>query len=224
MVIASPFAGVSDGCSPVARPGSHPTRYGGAIQMITSFWDIPTTQRQFRAPATQCWDAGVHNPFGLVKVHYPSRGSQEIPGGGGTMTRVQAPTHARSRVTGEDGRHHSATFIENGHVQDELEKNFKTGLREITKVHKGEFKLTANWLSLNHSGLRLSSSACVALPMSLSVGIKVQCSSIPHVRLSGYLYIHLPTSQRICLITPVLECYKATLRQSRPTSPSIHTP
>ncbi|KAF9646227.1 sulfite reductase subunit beta [Thelephora ganbajun] len=91
-------------------------------------------------------------------------------------------------VTGEDGRHHYTTFIENGRVQDEPEKNFKTGLREIAKVHKGDFRLTANQHviisgvsdkelpeikrllaeykldNLNHSGLRLSSSACVAFP------------------------------------------------------------
>jgi len=29
-------------------------------------------------------------------------------------------------------------------VQDEPEKNFKARLREIAKVHKGNFKLTAN--------------------------------------------------------------------------------
>ena len=91
-------------------------------------------------------------------------------------------------VTGEDGRHHYTTFIENGRVQDEPEKNFKTALREIAKVHKGSFKLTANQHiiisdvsdeelpeikrllaehkldNVNHSGLRLSSSACVAFP------------------------------------------------------------
>jgi len=91
-------------------------------------------------------------------------------------------------ITGEDGKHHYTTFIENGRVQDEPEKNFKAGLREIAKVHKGDFKLTANQHitisgvtdqelpvikrllaeykldNLNHSGLRLSSSACVAFP------------------------------------------------------------
>jgi sulfite reductase (NADPH) hemoprotein beta-component len=91
-------------------------------------------------------------------------------------------------VTGEDGRHHYTTFIENGRVQDEPEKNFKSGLREIAKVHKGDFKLTANQHiiisnvankelpeikrllaeykldNVNQSGLRLSSSACVAFP------------------------------------------------------------
>lgn len=91
-------------------------------------------------------------------------------------------------VTGEDGRHHYTTFIENGRVQDEPEKNFKTALREIAKVHKGNFKLTANQHiiisdvtddelpkvkrllaeykldNISQSGLRLSSSACVAFP------------------------------------------------------------
>lgn len=90
--------------------------------------------------------------------------------------------------TGEDGKHHCAIFIENGRIQDEPERNFKTGLREIAKVHKGTFRLTANQHviiadvasedlpaikkllakysldNISHSGLRLSSSACVAFP------------------------------------------------------------
>ncbi|KXN81529.1 Sulfite reductase [NADPH] subunit beta [Leucoagaricus sp. SymC.cos] len=89
---------------------------------------------------------------------------------------------------GEDDRHHFMMFIENGRVQDEPGRDFKTGLREIAKVHKGTFRLTANqhlMLSdippeeldtiknllakykmdnLNYTGLRLSSSACVAFP------------------------------------------------------------
>ncbi|KAI0629161.1 sulfite reductase subunit beta [Trametes polyzona] len=91
-------------------------------------------------------------------------------------------------TTGEDGRHHFTCFIENGRIQDEPEKDFKTGLREIAKVHKGAFRLTANQHliitdvttedlptikrllaeykldNVSQSGLRLSSSACVAFP------------------------------------------------------------
>ncbi len=91
-------------------------------------------------------------------------------------------------ATGSDGRHHFTMFIENGRIQDEPGRNFKTGLREIAKVHKGTFRLTANQHllvsdvpdtelplikellakykldNLVHSGLRLSSSACVAFP------------------------------------------------------------
>ena len=89
---------------------------------------------------------------------------------------------------GFDGRHHFTIFIENGRVQDEPRKEFKTGLREIARVHKGTFRLTANQHliladideadvpaikellakykldNLTQSGLRLSSSACVAFP------------------------------------------------------------
>ncbi|KAJ7470401.1 hypothetical protein FB451DRAFT_1253608 [Mycena latifolia] len=91
-------------------------------------------------------------------------------------------------AVGEDGRHHFMMFIENGRVQDEPDRNFKTGLREIAKVLKGSFRLTTNQHicisdiapedvpqikrllaeykldNLEHSGLRLASSACVAFP------------------------------------------------------------
>jgi len=89
---------------------------------------------------------------------------------------------------GFDDKHHFTMFIENGRVQDELGKEFKTGLREIAQVHKGTFRLTANQHliladvdeadlpamkqllakykldNLSQTGLRLSSSACVAFP------------------------------------------------------------
>jgi sulfite reductase (NADPH) hemoprotein beta-component len=91
-------------------------------------------------------------------------------------------------ATGEDGKHHFTMFIENGRIQDEAGQEFKKGLREIAKIHKGTFRLTANQHllvsdistedmptikellakykldNLSHSGLRLSSSACVAFP------------------------------------------------------------
>ena len=88
----------------------------------------------------------------------------------------------------EFGFNHFTFFIENGRIEDTAEYLMKTGLREIAKVHKGEFRLTGNQhlcLSGVHddeldritnmmkqykldnvqfSGLRLSSSACVAFP------------------------------------------------------------
>ncbi|KIK19195.1 hypothetical protein PISMIDRAFT_24474 [Pisolithus microcarpus 441] len=91
-------------------------------------------------------------------------------------------------TTGEDGKHHVTLFIENGRVQDEPGQDFKKGLCEIAKIHKGNFRLTANQHlvisdietgdvpqikrllaeykldNLNFTGLRLSSSACVAFP------------------------------------------------------------
>lgn len=89
---------------------------------------------------------------------------------------------------GADGNWHCTVFIENGRVEDSPGQPFKTGLREIAKVLKGVFRLTGNQHLIisdvapedkpqiegllahykmdkfNHSGLRLSSSACVALP------------------------------------------------------------
>lgn len=89
---------------------------------------------------------------------------------------------------GQDGKNHFTLFIENGRVEDTAQHQFKQGLREIAQVHKGMFRLTANqhvilcdvddadlpnikrllakWGldNINHSGLRLSSSACVAFP------------------------------------------------------------
>lgn len=88
----------------------------------------------------------------------------------------------------ETGMNHFTMFIENGRIEDTPEFRMKTGLREIAKVHKGEFRLTPNQHlilsnvadedvpalkkllaeykldNLHFSGLRLSSSACVAFP------------------------------------------------------------
>lgn len=90
--------------------------------------------------------------------------------------------------TSEDGKHHFTCFIENGRIQDEPGKSFKTGLLEIARRHKGTFRTTANQHliisdispetvpeikkllaqykldNISHTGLRLSSSACVAFP------------------------------------------------------------
>lgn len=108
--------------------------------------------------------------------------------------------------TGEDGRKHFTAFIENGRVQDEPGKPFKTAMKEIAKVHKGTFRLTANQhviiadippeeeqtirglLSKYHldqvdfSALRLSSAACVALPtcgLAMAESERVSACSLP---------------------------------------------
>jgi sulfite reductase (NADPH) hemoprotein beta-component len=91
-------------------------------------------------------------------------------------------------VKDETGLNHFTFFIENGRIEDTADFPMKTGLVEIAKVHKGEFRLTGNQHLIlsnvkdaelprikalmakykldntNFSGLRLSSSACVAFP------------------------------------------------------------
>ncbi|MGL5285480.1 MAG: assimilatory sulfite reductase (NADPH) hemoprotein subunit [Aeromonas sp.] len=47
-------------------------------------------------------------------------------------------------VEGVDGKHHLTLFIENGRLLDFPGKPLKSGMREIAKVHQGDFRLTAN--------------------------------------------------------------------------------
>jgi sulfite reductase (NADPH) hemoprotein beta-component len=91
-------------------------------------------------------------------------------------------------IQGANGKHHFTLFIENGRVENSPRHQFKDGLKEVAQAHKGTFRLTANqhvilsdvatedlpemkrilakWGldNVDHSGLRLSSSACVAFP------------------------------------------------------------
>ena len=92
-------------------------------------------------------------------------------------------------VNDENGNSHLTLFIENGCVVDTDDFPIRTGLREIAKVHEGDFRLTANQNLIianvspakrteinnllikykidecyDQSGLRLNSMACVALP------------------------------------------------------------
>jgi sulfite reductase (NADPH) hemoprotein beta-component len=47
-------------------------------------------------------------------------------------------------VEGFEGKHHLTLFIENGRLLDSSAKPLKTGVAEIAKVHKGDFRMTAN--------------------------------------------------------------------------------
>lgn len=92
-------------------------------------------------------------------------------------------------VKGVGGKWHFTLFVENGRVKDTDDYKLKTGLREIAKIHTGEFRLTTNQNLIianvssqkkkkinelieqygltdgkHHSALRRSSMACVALP------------------------------------------------------------
>ncbi|GES80661.1 sulfite reductase subunit beta [Rhizophagus clarus] len=89
---------------------------------------------------------------------------------------------------GADGKWHFCMYIENGRVIDLPGEQIKTGLREIAKVHKGDFRLTPNQHlilgniaeqdkeqieqllkkykldNLKFTGIRMNSMSCVALP------------------------------------------------------------
>ncbi|KAF9972820.1 hypothetical protein BGZ65_009585, partial [Modicella reniformis] len=89
---------------------------------------------------------------------------------------------------GQDKLWHYCCYIENGRVKDSPSEPHKTGLREIAKIHHGEFRLTPNQHlivanikesekariqgllekykldKLNYTGAMLNSMACVAFP------------------------------------------------------------
>ncbi len=92
-------------------------------------------------------------------------------------------------VKGNNGRWHFTLFIQNGRVKDSDDYPLMTGLREIAKIHTGDFRLSPNQNLVisnvtsakkkkivelmeqygltageQHSALRRSSLACVALP------------------------------------------------------------
>lgn len=92
-------------------------------------------------------------------------------------------------VEGSDGNWHFTLFIQNGRIQDVDDYPLMTGLREIAKIHTGDFRLSPNQNLIisnvssqnknkivelieqhgltdgqHHSALRRSSMACVAFP------------------------------------------------------------
>ncbi|MFH7819102.1 assimilatory sulfite reductase (NADPH) hemoprotein subunit [Neobacillus thermocopriae] len=92
-------------------------------------------------------------------------------------------------VEGPGGKWHYTLFIENGRVKDFPDYKLKTALRELAKVHTGDFRLTPNQNLIianvssekkdqmdelmkqyglsdgaHHTALRRNSMACVALP------------------------------------------------------------
>ncbi|MDM5298321.1 assimilatory sulfite reductase (NADPH) hemoprotein subunit [Bacillus pumilus] len=92
-------------------------------------------------------------------------------------------------VKGINGRWHYTMFVEGGRITDYEDYPLMTGIREIAKVHTGDFRLTANQNLIignvtshkkkqieqlikefklsdgqQHSALRRSSMACVSLP------------------------------------------------------------
>jgi sulfite reductase (NADPH) hemoprotein beta-component len=109
----------------------------------------------------------------------------------GTARRFEF-THTGDRygwVKGENGSDHFTLFIMSGRVKDSPDYQLKTALREIAKVHKGDFRLSANQNLIianispaerpriegllrqynletanRATGLRLNAMSCVALP------------------------------------------------------------
>lgn len=92
-------------------------------------------------------------------------------------------------IKSANNKFHLTLFIQNGRIKDTADYRLKTALLEIAKIHKGDFRCTANqnvvianiaeedrpaieklineyklYKGLHQTGLRLSSMSCVALP------------------------------------------------------------
>ncbi|GLR72496.1 assimilatory sulfite reductase (NADPH) hemoprotein subunit [Agaribacter marinus] len=92
-------------------------------------------------------------------------------------------------VEGIDGKHHLTLFIENGRILDFPDKPLKTGVREIAKIHKGDFRLTANQ-NLIVAGVPTDQKEIIE---SLAVKYGLKPASISPQRLNSMACVSLPT-------------------------------
>ncbi|WP_153447856.1 assimilatory sulfite reductase (NADPH) hemoprotein subunit [Vibrio algicola] len=126
---------------------------------------------------------------------------------------------------GIDGKHYLSLFIENGRILDLPGKPLKTGMTELAKIHKGDFRITANQnlivagvpsdqkmaiekIAVEHglmdesvSEQRKNSMACVAFPtcpLAMAEAERFLPSFVTDVE--GLLQKHqLPTEENIIL-------------------------
>lgn len=92
-------------------------------------------------------------------------------------------------VKGIDGKHHLTLFIENGRILDFPDKPLKTGCAEIAKVHKGDFRLTANQ-NLIVAGVSETEKVRIE---ELAIKYKLMEESISKQRKDSMACVSLPT-------------------------------
>jgi len=142
--------------------------------------------REVRAHARFKYTVDDHGPDGILKLINKYLGYDleparpfEFEDNGDRYGWVEDPT----------GNSHFTFYVEGGRVLDTADYELRTGLREIAKIHDGDFRLTGNQnliianisaknrpaveklledygIAKSHlrSGLRLNALACVALP------------------------------------------------------------
>lgn len=101
-------------------------------------------------------------------------------------------THRGDRfgwVEGIDGKHHLTLFIENGRILDFPGKPLKTGVAEIAKIHKGDFRMTANQ-NLIIAGVAEQDKEQIE---TLAVEFGLKDASISNQRLSSMACVAFPT-------------------------------
>src|ERR1035438_5856200 len=209
---------MSSGSASPARPSTSPRRLSPCSATTATGPTGGTPGSSTRSPTAGWPGYGRRSSAGLD-------GSSARPAGSGSRTRARgtagrgaerrlggdpgAPRRFEFTDTGDrygwtegpDGDSHFTLFIENGRVKDAA----KAALREIARVHRGDFRLTPNQhlmiasiapadrprieaLLKEHNlddprratGLRLNSMACVALPTcGLALAGSERCLSGP---------------------------------------------
>lgn len=92
-------------------------------------------------------------------------------------------------VEGIDGKHHLTLFIENGRLLDFPGKPLKTGAAEIAKIHKGDFRMTANQ-NLIIAGVAAEDKDTIE---ALAVEFGLKDASVSNQRLSSMACVAFPT-------------------------------
>jgi sulfite reductase (NADPH) hemoprotein beta-component len=92
-------------------------------------------------------------------------------------------------VDGIDGKHHLTLFIENGRILDYPGKTLKTGCAEIAKIHKGDFRLTANQ-NLIIAGVSAEQKATIE---ALAITHGLMQASVSNQRKDSMACVSLPT-------------------------------
>jgi sulfite reductase (NADPH) hemoprotein beta-component len=92
-------------------------------------------------------------------------------------------------VEGIDGKQHLTLFIENGRILDFPGKPLKTGLAEIAKIHKGDFRMTANQ-NLVVAGVPTEDKEKIE---ALAVEFGLKDASVSNQRLNSMACVAFPT-------------------------------
>ena len=142
--------------------------------------------RETRAHARFKYTVDDHGPDGILKILNEYLGYDLEPAREFTF---ESNGDLYGWATDPSGNSHYTLYVEGGRVLDTEDYKLRTGLREIAKIHDGDFRLTGNQnliianiseknrpavekileeygIEKSHlrSGLRLNSLACVALP------------------------------------------------------------
>ncbi|MBR9727969.1 assimilatory sulfite reductase (NADPH) hemoprotein subunit [Shewanella intestini] len=112
-------------------------KFAEAIMKIQRDWGNRVNRRRARLKYTI-----VDNGFDKFKAEVESRAGVKFEPMREAVIGDRGDRYGW--VEGIDGKWHLTLYIESGRIKDVEGKMLQTGLREIAKVHKGDFRMTSN--------------------------------------------------------------------------------